>query len=324
MSEAPTHLGRVSGAGRHARANPTVTRRADPALEAVRDAVHRRLFEMLAPDVPDAPTVNKLLELDRRDLRSTATAFLATSSPERESASAALAASKEELHNRLRTLLAAGGIVRRYLVDTADGIFSDGQLNLVEIHTGPTPENNFARFTFDHVFNRAFPAGGSSSITFDFTWRNESQRAVSADVHGYLVLDGTAVTLSEGGFIAITSSSLKLDAAMAIFDLSTNPPAELPAQDGDSTVALKLECEATGFVEPGCIDGQDIFRGFDLQHFGAVVPAGGQLGVQLSLALFWQIFNGGEVQADFATNPRRVLTPGVLVVATDLDPVTHP
>ena len=104
---------------------------------------------------------------------------------------------------------------------------------------------------------------------------------------------------------------------MALFDLSTNPPTELPTQDSDSTVALHLSCETSGFIEPGGIDGRDIFRGYDLQHPRGP-PAGGQLRVQLSLVFSFSIVGDGEVQASFATAPRRVLTPGVLLVATDM------
>jgi hypothetical protein len=72
-----------------------------------------------------------------------------------------------------------------------------------------------------------------------------------------------------------------------------------------------------GVFESGGIDGADISRGYDLQHFGAIVPAGGQLRVQLSLIFFDNIRNG-RVQASFATAARRLLTPGVLFVATDM------
>lgn len=290
-----------------------------PALEAVRDAVRRRLPEIVAAVVPDASGTDALLEQDRDDVASTARVFLTRSAPDREAASAVLAASTAALRDRL-ALATTHDTIRRFLVDTADGIFTTGggALNLVEIHTGPTPENNFARFTLDDAHHGRGFATGTDSVTFDFTWRNDSQRTVSADVHGYLVLDGSAVTLCDGGWIALNSSRMDVLPTMAVFDDSTNPPTELPTQEGDSTIALHLSCETFGVIEPGDIDGEDIFRGYDLQHTGVVVPAGGQLRVHLSLVFSFTIVGDGGVQASFATAPRRLLTPGVLFVTTDM------
>ncbi len=319
MTDTPTHRDQLPRIGRRPGANPVSVRTADPALEAVRDAVRGRLTEIVSAGVPDGSGVETLLERDREDLASTATVFLTRSAPDREAASAVLAASTAALHDRL-ALATADGTVRRFLVDTADGIFTSGggALTLVEIHTGPTPENNFARFTLDDQHHGSGFAVGGDSVTFDFTWRNESQRTVSVDVHGYLVLDGSAVTSCEGGWVALNSSRMDLVPTMAVFDLSMAPPTELPTQDGESTIALHLSCETFGVIEPGDIDGEDIFRGYDLQHIGAVVPAGGQLRVQLSLVFSFSIVGDGRVQAGFATAPRRVLTPGVLFVATDM------
>jgi hypothetical protein len=244
---------------------------------------------------------------------------LARSSPDRDAASAVLATTTAALRDRLN-LPITDGTARRFLVDTADGIFTSGgdALTLVEIHTGPNPENNFARFTLDDAHHGRGFAAGRDSVTFDFTWRNESPRTVSVDLHGYLVLDGSAVTLCDGGWIALNSSKMDVIPTMVVFDLSTDPPTEFPTQDGDSTVALLLSCETFGVVEPGDIDGDDIFQGYDLQHIGAVVPAGGQLRVQLSLVFSFSIVGDGRVQAGFSTAPRRVLTPGVLFAATDM------
>jgi hypothetical protein len=319
MTDAPTNRDPLPRIGQRSGADPFPARTADPVFEAAHNAVRRRLPEIVSAGVPEATGLDVLFKRDREDLASKATAFLTRSTHDREAASAVLAASTAALRDRL-ALTTADGSVRSFLVDTADGIFTGGggQLSLVEIHTGPTPENNFARFTLDDEHHRRGFAVGTDSVTFDFTWRNESQRTVSVDVHGYLVLDGTAVTLCDGGWIAFNSSTMDLVPTMALFDLSTNPPTELPTQDSDSTVALHLSCETSGFIEPGGIDGRDIFRGYDLQHTGAVVPAGGQLRVQLSLVFSFSIVGDGEVQASFATAPRRVLTPGVLFVATDM------
>ena len=270
MTDAPTSRDPLPRIGQRSGADPFPARTADPALEAVHNAVRRRLPEIMSAGVPEAAGLDMLLKRDREELVSTATVFLTRSAHDREAASAALAASAAALRDRL-ALTTADGSVQRFLVDTADGIFTSG--------------------------------GG---------------RTVSVDVDGYLVLDGSAVTLCDGGWIAFNSTTMDLVPTMALFDLSTTPPTELPAQDGDSTVALHLSCETSGFIEPGGIDGRDIFRGYDLQHTGAVVPAGGQLRVQLSLVFSFSIVGDGEVQASFATTPRRVLTPGVLFVATDM------
>lgn len=292
---------------------------AEPVFEAVRDEVRRRLVELVAAKVPQATDTESVLDRDRADLTSSATAFLNRSDDERAAASADLVASTAALRDRL-SLVTADGLVRRFLVDTADGIFTSGgaALHLVEIHTGPVPENNFARFTLDDAHHGRGFATGSESVTFDFTWRNDSPRTVSADINGYLVLNGTAVTLCDGGWIALNRSTMDLAPTMAVFDLSTSPPTQLPTQDGESTVALHLSCETFGIIEPGDIDGQDIFRGYALQHTGAVVPAGGQLRVQLSLVFSFSIVGYGRVQASFATAPRRLLSPGVLLVVTDV------
>jgi hypothetical protein len=305
LTDVPTHL------------NPLA--RTDPALEAVRDAVRRRLPEIVSTAVPEAAGAETLLEQDRKDLETRARAFVTRPASDRDAASAALAAATAALRDRL-ALATADGAVRRFLVDTADGIFTSGggALTLVEIHTGPTPQNNFARFTLDDAHHGHGFATGSDSVTFDFTWRNESPRTVSVDVHGYLVLDGSAVTVCDGGWIALNSATMDVVPTMALFDPSTQPPTELPTQDGDSTVALHLHCETFGVIEPGDIDGEDVARGYELQHTGAVVPAGGQLRVQLSLVFSFTIVGDGEVQAGFATAPRRLLTPGVLFVTTDM------
>ena len=137
-------------------------------------------------------------------------------------------------------------------------------------------------------------------------------------MHGYLILNGSAVTLCDGGLISLYSTTMDVTARMALFDLSTNPPTEFPAQDGASALAAHLECSAVGFFETGGIDGRDISSGFDLQHLGAVVQAGGQLRVHLTFEAGYTIINGGRVQVGFATAPRRVLTPGILIAATDL------
>jgi hypothetical protein len=318
MTRVPTHLDPLPKIDQRAGATTFSVATTNPALEAVRDAVQRRLPELVAAVVPDASAAGTLLEQDRQDVTSTAKEILTRSTPEREAASAGLAASTAALRDRL--VATTHDTVQRFLVDTADGIFTTGggALNLVEIHTGPTPENNFARFTLDDAHHGRGFATGSDSVTFDFTWRNDSRRTVSADVHGYLVLDGSAVTLCDGGWIALNSSTMDVIPTMAVFDDSTNPPIELPTQEGDSTLALHLSCEAFGVIEPGQIDGEDIFRGYDLQHTGVVVPPGGQLRVHLSLVFNISIVGDGRVQAGFATAPRRLLTPGVLFVTTDM------
>jgi hypothetical protein len=316
MTRVPTHLDPLPKTDQCAKTFPVAT--TNPALEAVRDAVQSRLPEIVAAVVPDASAAETLLEQDRQDVTSTAKEILTRSTPDREAASAGLAASTAALRDRL--VATTHDTVQRFLVDTADGVFTTGggALNLVEIHTGPTPENNFARFTLDDAHHGRGFATGSDSVTFDFTWRNDSRRTVSADVHGYLVLDGSAVTLCDGGWIALNSSTMDVIPTMAVFDDSTSPPTELPTQEGDSTIALHLSCEAFGVIEPGQIDGEDIFRGYDLQHTGVVVPAGGRLRVHLSLVISFTIVGDGRVQAGFATAPRRLLTPGVLFVITDM------
>jgi len=317
MTRVPTHLDPLPKLDQRADTFSVAT--TNPALEGVRDAVRRRLPAIVAAAVPDAYGTDALLQQDREDVASAASVFLTRSTPAREASSAVLAASAAALRDRLAAVT-TNGTIRRFLVDTADGIFTTGggALHLVEIHTGPTPENNFARFTLDDAHHGHGFATGTDSVIFDFTWRNDSPRTVFVDVHGYLVLDGSAVTLCDGGWIALNSSTMDVVPTMAVFDDSTNPPTELPTQDSDSTVALHLSCEAFGVIEPGQIDGGDIFRGYELQHTGVVVGPGGQLRVHLSLVFAFSIVGDGGVQAGFATAPRRLLTPGVLFVATDL------
>lgn len=325
MSDATTERDPLARSGGPSAVGRLLSRTADPAVGAAREAARRRLREVISAGVPDATGVDALLERDGEAVRSAATRFLAGSSDDRDAADAVLAGSTAALRDRLAGVRTDGtpagdGTVRRYLVDTADGIFTTGggPLTLLEIHTGPNPENNFARFVLDDEHHGSGFTQGDHGVTFDFTWRNESAAAVSVDVHGYLVLDGTAVTLCDGGWFALNSSTMDVIPTMALFDPSTTPPSQLPTQDGDSTVALHLSCESAGVIEPGDIDGQDIARGYDLQHTGALVAAGGQLRVQLSVVFSLEIVGDGQVQAAFATGPRRVLTPGVLFVATDL------
>jgi hypothetical protein len=317
MARVPTHLDPLPKLDQRADTFSVAT--TNPALEGVRDAVRRRLPAIVAAAVPGASGTDALLQQDREDVASAASVFLTRSTPAREASSAVLAASAAALRDRLAAVT-TNGTIRRFLVDTADGIFTTGggALHLVEIHTGPTPENNFARFTLDDAHHGHGFATGTDSVIFDFTWRNDSPRTVFVDVHGYLVLDGSAVTLCDGGWIALNSSTMDVVPTMAVFDDSTNPPTELPTQDSDSTVALHLSCEAFGVIEPGQIDGRDIFRGYELQHTGVVVGPSGQLRVHLSLVFAFSIVGDGGVQAGFATAPRRLLTPGVLFVATDL------
>lgn len=251
MTDVPTSL-ELPKIDQRSGADPFSARTTDPALEAVGEAVRRRLPAILATAVPEASAAEALLEHDRESLASTAKVFMTRSTPDREAATAVLTASTAALRDRLARAT-TDGTTRRFLVDTADGIFTSGggALDLVEIHTGPTSENNFARFTLDDGHHGRGFAAGSDSVTFDFTWRNDSQRTVSVDVHGYLVLDGSAVTLCDGGCVALNSARMDVVPTMAVFDLSTDPPTELPTQDGDSTVALHLNCESFGVIEPG-------------------------------------------------------------------------
>ena len=148
MSDAPTHVGQAVRAARRP-THPLLTRKTDPALQTVRDSVQRRLTDTLLADVADPAAVDALLERDRQHMNSLATSFLSHEAPERKASDAALAASATALQGRLKTLTSAEGPVRHFLVDTADGIFTDGGMTLVEIHTGPTPDNNWARVTHD-------------------------------------------------------------------------------------------------------------------------------------------------------------------------------
>jgi len=120
MTRVPTHLAPLT---RIADTFPAAT--TNPALEGVRDAVQRRLPAIVAAAVPDASGTDALLQQDREDVASAATVFLTRSTPDREAASAVLAASTVALRDRLAAVT-TNDAIRRFLVDTADGIFTTG------------------------------------------------------------------------------------------------------------------------------------------------------------------------------------------------------
>ena len=101
MTDAPTNRDPLPRTGQRSGAGSFPTRTADPAFEAVRNAVRRRLPEIMSAGVPEAAGLDMLLKRDREELVSTATVFLTRSAHDREAASAVMAASTAALRDRL-------------------------------------------------------------------------------------------------------------------------------------------------------------------------------------------------------------------------------
>src|SRR5690349_14682897 len=98
MTRVPTHLDPLPEFDQRARTFSAAT---NPALESVRDAVRPRLAAIVAAAIPDASDTDALLQQDREDVTSAASAFLTRATPGREAASAALATSTAALRDRL-------------------------------------------------------------------------------------------------------------------------------------------------------------------------------------------------------------------------------
>jgi hypothetical protein len=105
---------------------------------------------------------------------------------------------------------------------------------------------------------------------------------------------------------------LTVDASLDIEELWNEPFTSPIRQPAQSQTALNLEVSDSGIVSPGRFDGQNLYRGFDLQYSQFVMPPKGLAMFFVSCGIATQISNG-EAHAYFDSPSQQVLSPGVLI-----------
>ena len=149
--------------------------------------------------------------------------------------------------------------------------------------------------------------------SFGFLWQNPSDNYAVVNVDGYIVLNGYLTVLADGGYVVLNDfSQLRVDASLDIHELWNEPFTSPIRQPAQSQSALDLDVSVAGIVAPGGIDGQNLYRGFDLQYSQFVMPPKGLAMFVVSSGIATTIRNG-QAYAYFDGPSQQVLSPGVLI-----------
>jgi hypothetical protein len=217
----------------------------------------------------------------------------------------------------LKALAVPDAPAQYFLLDTASEISTHEIAPPIHQHAGPSPECNWAKFAFNASHGDDGPTFGSTldfaGVSFGFLWQNPSDNYAVVNVDGYIVMNGFATVGTDGGYVTLFDySRLTVDASLDIEELWNEPFTSPIRQPAQSQTALNLEVSDSGIVSPGGFDGQNLYRGFDLQYSQFVMPPKGLAMFFVSCGIATQISNG-EAHAYFDSPSQQVLSPGVLI-----------
>jgi hypothetical protein len=229
---------------------------------------------------------------------------------------------QEDLHRtlvnlvgRIDNLKALGFPTTQYFwLDTATEISTFGIAPPIHERSGPGPT---AKFDFNASGgDEGFGFADGGQVSFGFLWQNSSQKSAVVDVHGYIVLDGGFDVTTDGGYVVLGNfSHLWVDVDLFIHELWNQPPTSPVAQPTQSQNALDLDLFSYGVILPGEIDGQNLYRGFDLQYSQFVIPPKAMAMFEVACTVNAWMSNG-QAQASFSDPFHQLLCPGVLLAVT--------
>ncbi len=152
---------------------------------------------------------------------------------------------------------------------------------------------------------------GTEELSFYFLWDNPGDGWALVTIDGFLVLNGFCTVNSHGGLRGDGSATLGLDASLNILEWGNQPPPTTPLpQDGQSSSALKLTADSSGWFADDDTEYALVFRGFDLRYELLAVPPGDALVIDVALSISYDLMDG-SAEADFTTGDFDVVCPFV-------------
>ena len=97
-----------------------------------------------------------------------------------------------------------------------------------------------------------------------------------------------------------------------VYQLWTDPVTSPTDQPGQSQLAERLYCESSGFVAPGNIDSDNLFRGLSVGYTPLVIPPQATVMFKVACTLYYG-HSSGEVHCLFRDGGREVMCPGVWI-----------
>jgi len=208
--------------------------------------------------------------------------------------------------NRVKTVEQLQAPPKYELLNSPFLIWQTQGIDFPETHVEPS--NSRAKFTL-----HSDKSSGSEEMSFYFLWDNPSDKFAVINVDGYLIVNGFCRCGSDGGFFpGDRRSGLVLKARLHLLEWWNQPPTQpLPKVDQIQEV-LRLSTNTGGWSDPGAIEFEEVFRGYDLRYELFLIPPKGVVVFEVALSII--LWNAdGSVDVDFASGDFQVGSPGVLL-----------
>jgi hypothetical protein len=251
------------------------------ALAAMRGALEKAGF--------DLPQSEEMRSKSRAELQTALKRYRAEADERAPAMQKVVARSAEHWLAGNRIVSAVAPADSFYSVSTADAITVTSGIDLTAQTIAPFA--NTAQITVDEQ------DGGSLDgfVEFLFSWPNPTGQDLMCTLTGVLGVTATAIVTADSYWWPLSVNPASFLEVFAEFDVSlvdafgeiTSPPNQ-PTQ---AQVAVYLI--ALGALFEGTIAGQDIFRGYVLQHTDLIVPAGAKLDLSLTCEISWFGDDGG-------------------------------
>jgi hypothetical protein len=306
-------------------------RHAGPSTKPGKPTSRQAIAELLRSDLTKAGVDFRkfapLIDQSKAEQRERAASLIAEARKRSPAVLEDLRRSVTKLTERVENLRSAGfqnASTEYVFLDTATEISTFGIAP--PVHTRTAPQANVVNFNYTDSYGaEGFGAFGSVEASFGFSWQNPGNTSVTLNVDGYIVLNGLFQVMLDGGFVVVgIESKLSVDAALFIHELWNQPPTspfDQPAQR-QNAVTLDLSNDF-GIAAPGDIDGENLYRGFDLQYNQFLMPPRGMAMFEVACTMNTYLY-GGQVQADFADPFFQLLCPGVLLAVNHPPPSSDP
>jgi hypothetical protein len=272
------------------------------ALAAMRGALEKAGF--------DLPQSEEMRSKSRAELQTALARYRAEADGRAPAMQTVVARSAEHWLGGNRIVSALAPADSFFSVSAADAITVTPGIDLTAQTIAPFA--NTAQITVDQS------GGGSLDgfLEFLFSWQNPTAQDLMCTLTGMLGVTATAIVTADSYWWPLSVNPISVLEVFAEFDVTlvdafgniTSPPNQ--STQVQPVVSLAVE----GALFEGTIAGQDIFRGYVLQHSGLIVPAGAKLELSLTCEISWFADDGG-CQFVAAGDGREVSAFGVFINA---------
>jgi hypothetical protein len=292
---------------RPAISNSTIDLASDPAVvESARACRHALLGILDAPESTIARFERSRAEYEARLLAAAERARLAALGRSQADLDRVLVqlASRRQAFDNLSVVDDAGP--PRVFLDAPFSIWPT--INVLDDTSHIEPARSWAKFRVESSASAAY-----DDMVFYFLWKNPSSGVAVINVNGYIVLNGYCEVKSSGGFFPDDRwSRVIVSAGLNLRVLGDDPNAAPGAESMPSQQALDLSCDSGGMFSDGSHAAAGVYRGFDLSETMMLVPAEGNVLIEVSAGTFCRSHHG-KVTCDFASGGYEVICPGVMI-----------